>query len=443
MQKNEENKWISDARELEEHAINYFKKVYSLENVDTVTQSLPAMGFVCLTSQDHVSLDRNFSAEEVEKAVRAMGSFKAPGPDGFQPVFYQRCWETVGASVVRFVLLFFETGQLPEGTNDALVVLIPKVMKPESITQFRPISLCNVLSKVITKAMVGRLKEIMKKLIGPAQSSFIPGRLSADNIVVVQEVVHYMRRKKGKKGWMLLKLDLEKAYDRVRWDFLEDTLRAAGLSEDWVGRIMECVSGPSMSILWNGEKSESFKPSRGLRQEDPLSPYLFVLCMERLCHLIDRAVEDKKWKPTSLSRGGPKLSHICFADDLILFAEASVKQVRVIRKVLETFCRASGQKVSLPKSKIFFSSNVNRERGERISQASGIASTRDLGKYLGMPILQKRINKDTFGDVLEKVASRLAGWKKQTLSLAGKVTLTKAVLSSIPVHSMITIYLPV
>jgi len=92
------------------------------------------MGFVCLTSQDHVSVDKNFSAEEVEKAVRAMGSFKAPGPDGFQSVFYQRCWVTVGASVVRFVLFFFETGQLPEGTNDTLVVLIPKVMKPESIT---------------------------------------------------------------------------------------------------------------------------------------------------------------------------------------------------------------------------------------------------------------------------------------------------------------------
>ena len=205
-----------------------------------------------LTSQDYTILNKAFSAKEVEKAVRDMGSFKAPGPNGFQPIFYQRCWETVGDSVVRFATLFFETGKLPEDTNDALVVLIPKVAKPESFTQFRPISLCNVLFKIITKAMVGRLKGIMKKLIGPAQSSFIPARLSADNIVVVQEAVHSMRRKNGRKGWMLLKLDLEKAYDRLRSDFLEDTLRAAGLSEAWVGRVMECVSGPSMSILWNG-----------------------------------------------------------------------------------------------------------------------------------------------------------------------------------------------
>ncbi|KAJ0267106.1 Reverse transcriptase domain-containing protein [Hirschfeldia incana] len=206
-----------------------------------------------------------FTAEEVERAVRKMGSFKAPGPDGFQPVFYQRCWETVGSSVVRFILLFFETGKLPEDTNNALVVLIPKVPKPERITQFRPISLCNVLFKIITKAMVGRLKGVMQKLIGPAQSSFIPGRLSADNIVIVQEAVHSMRRKKGQKGWMFLKLDLEKAYDMLRWDFLEDTLIAAVLPEAWIIRIMECVSGPSMSILWNGEKTESFKPSRDQR----------------------------------------------------------------------------------------------------------------------------------------------------------------------------------
>ncbi|CAA7053604.1 unnamed protein product [Microthlaspi erraticum] len=127
-----------------------------------------------------------------------------------------------------------------------------------------------------------------------------------------------------------------------------------------------------MNLLWNGEKTEAFTPSRGLRQGDPISPYLFVLCMESLCHLIEHSVDSKEWKPISLSRGGPKLSHICFADDLILFAEASVSQVQVIRKVLETFCSASGQKVSLEKSKIFFSGNVSRELEMAISDASGI-----------------------------------------------------------------------
>lgn len=290
--------------------------------------------------------------------------------------------------------------------------------------------------------MVMRLKKVMPKLIGPAQSSFIPGRLTNDNIVVVQEAIHSMKRKKGRKGWMLLKLDLEKAYDRIRWDFLEDTLRAAGFSENWVGRIIQCVIESSMSVLWNGEKTEAFKPKRGLRQGDLLSPYLFVFCLERLCHLIEFVIAAKEWKPISVSRGGPKLSHICFADDLILFAEASISQIRVIRKFLERFCVASGQKVSLEKSKIYFSNNVSRELGKLISDESGIKSTKDLGKYFGMPILQKRINKETFREMLEKVSSRLSGWKGRFLSMAGRITLTKAVLSSIPVHPMSIVLLP-
>lgn len=197
-----------------------------------------------------------------------------------------------------------------------------------------------------------------------------------------------------------------------------------------------------MHLLWNGEKYEPFAPLRGLRQGDPLSPYLFVLCIERLCHLIDCSMAKGEWKPIRLSRGGPQLSHICFADDLILFAEASVAQIRVIRRVLEHFCAASGQKVSLEKSKIFFSENVSRDMEKLITDASGIKSTRDLGKYLGMPVLQKRINKNTFGEVLERVSSRLAGWKGRCLSFAGRLTLTKGVLSSIPVHTMSIISLP-
>ncbi|KAG7599606.1 Endonuclease/exonuclease/phosphatase superfamily [Arabidopsis suecica] len=440
--KGDDGRWLTSPPELEELAVNYYKRLYSMEDVDSDFEQLPSVGFTRLPREELQELSRPYTKEDVEKAVRSMGQYKAPGPDGFQPGFYQHCWDVVGCSVTKFVLDFFATSNLPEETNDALVVLIAKVEKPERITQFRPISLCNVLFKTITKAMVMRLKRVMPTLIGPAQSSFIPGRLSTDNIVLVQEAVHSMRRKKGRKGWMLLKLDLEKAYDRIRWDFLEDTLTVSGLPEKYVGWIMQCVKGPSMNVLWNGEKTETFKPSRGLRQGDPLSPYLFVLCLERLCHLIELAVDSKEWKAISLSCGGPKLSHICFADDLILFAEASVTQIRVIRKVLEKFCKASGQKVSLEKSKIFFSNNVHRDLAKLISDESGIKSTKDLGKYLGMPVLQKRINKDTYGELLEKVNSRLSGWKGRFLSFAGRFTLTKAVIGSIPIHSMGTISLP-
>ncbi|KAJ0238575.1 Reverse transcriptase domain-containing protein [Hirschfeldia incana] len=229
----------------------------------------------------NIALSNKYGSLEMDTDLSVSQEDMVSGPDGFQPVFYQDSWEIVGESVTRCGLEFFQTGVLATGMNDAMLVLIPKLLKPERIMQFRPISLCNVLFKTITKAMMLRLKKLMPNLIGPAQASFIPGRLSADNIVVVQEAVHSMRRKQGRRGWMLLKLDLEKAYDRLRWDFLEDTLRAAKLPEMWIQWIMQCVMNLRMSLLWNGEKTEAFRPQRGLRQGDPLSSYLFVLCMER------------------------------------------------------------------------------------------------------------------------------------------------------------------
>lgn len=119
--------------------------------------------------------------------------------------------------------------------------------------------------------------------------------------------------------------------------------------------------------------------------------------------MIDRSIAAGEWKPICLSREGPKLSHIFFADDLILSAEASPAQIRVIQRILETFCVASGQKVSLEKSKIFFSGNVSRNMVKLISDESGIKATRDLGKYLGMPVLQKRINKKPLERFLRKL----------------------------------------
>ena len=211
MLKDMEGNWVTEKGELEKLALDYYRRLYSLDDVDPVVESLPREGFIRLSNEDYTILNKRFSSVEVEQALRSMGKFKALGPDGYQPIFYQTCWDVVGDSVSKFVLDFFDTGNLPVNSNDAIVVLIAKVLKPEMITQFRPISLCNVLFKIITKTMVGRLKGVISKLVGPAQSSFIPGRLSTDNIVVVQEAVHSMRRKKGRKGWMLLKLDLEKA----------------------------------------------------------------------------------------------------------------------------------------------------------------------------------------------------------------------------------------
>lgn len=221
--------------------------------------------------------------------------------------------------------------------------------------QFRPISLCNVAYKTITKMITSRLRSCLQTLVGPAQCSFIPKRQSHDNIIIAQEIFHSMRSKGGKKGWMALKIDLEKAYDRLSWNFIKDTLVDIGLPDRFIQLIWYCISTSSMQVLWNGEALEDFSPTRGIRQGDPISPYLFVLCIERPFQSVEKEVGDGNWKPIQIARGGPKISHLAFADDLLLFAEANLDQAQIIQATLQNFCLSSGQKVSQEKTRVYFS----------------------------------------------------------------------------------------
>ncbi|ONK68085.1 uncharacterized protein A4U43_C05F7270 [Asparagus officinalis] len=158
--------------------------------------------------------------------------------------------------------------------------------------------------------------------------------------------------------------------------------------------------------------------------------------------MIIKAVDERTWKPIRISRGGPPLSHILFADDILLMAEASVAQVRVVKECLDRFCRSSGQKINPLKSKIFISPNVETDLAQRIQWESGFSVTSDLGVYLGMPLLHKKIDKHTFDPLLQKINNKLSGWRSKNLSLAGRITLAKSVITSLPVYTMASIDLP-
>lgn len=145
----------------------------------------------------------------------SIGGLKAPGPDGFPAIFFQRNWEIVGSSVIQSVGDMWHNPDRIKAANSTLITLVPKVNHPERVAQFRPISLCNVIYKCYSKALVKRLKLIMPELISPFQVSFVPGRNIHDNIIIVNEMVHLMKKKKGRKGYMAIKVDLEKAYDRI------------------------------------------------------------------------------------------------------------------------------------------------------------------------------------------------------------------------------------
>ena len=178
-----------------------------------------------------------------------MGPTKAPGPDVMNALFYQKIWHIVGNEVIDAVLNFLHTGHMVPDINYTYIVLIPKLKKPKKMANFRPISLCNVIYKIILKVLANRLKLILPQIISPTQSVFVPGRLITDNVLVAYETLHAMHiRKKGKKGALALKLDVNKAYDKVELGFLKGMMIKLGFLEVWVDRDMSCVSTPSFSI---------------------------------------------------------------------------------------------------------------------------------------------------------------------------------------------------
>jgi hypothetical protein len=203
-----------------------------------------------------------FTPEEVKKAAFSIGDFKALGPDGLHAVFYKKFCNICGEEITREVLQALNSGQITEGWNDTTVVLIPKVDDPELVTQFRPISLCNMIYKIISKLLAARLKIILPEVISLMQSAFVPGRLITDNVLVAYECVHAIKNKRsGNNGYCVVKLDMHKAYDRVKWIFLENMMRRLGFAERWITLMMACISSVRYQVRFNSEDTDMFTPT--------------------------------------------------------------------------------------------------------------------------------------------------------------------------------------
>lgn len=187
------------------------------------------------------------------------------------------------------VHIFFINEVFLSDLNDTYQVLVPKreyVSKPED---FRPISLCNVSYKIITKLLSSRLRLILPNLISPWQETFILGRNIHDNTIVAHEIVDYMKKKRANDGVIGVKLDMAKAFDKMEWCYLEKVMSKIGFSSKWCRLIMKCISSPKISLMLNGATLQSFNPSRGLRKGDSISPYIFILGMEGFSRLLSNA----------------------------------------------------------------------------------------------------------------------------------------------------------
>ena len=251
----------------------------------------------------------------------SLKAFKAPGSNGLHAGFFQHFWADVKNLVCKEIKEVFRNEIILSYLNETLVTLIPKFQSPETLNNYTPISFCNSVYKIISKIIVARIRPLLADLISPVQSAFVPGRRGMDNVLIAQELLYFLDYKKGKMGYMAIKLDLEKTYDRLEWNFIHKVLQAFHFPPKLTWIIMSCITSTNISILVNGGMLDSFEPSKGIRQGDSLSSYIFILCMENLSHLIKQKCVEGAWVPLKASWDNLEFSHLLFADDIILFSK--------------------------------------------------------------------------------------------------------------------------
>ena len=410
------------------------------ERRDTVTHALQRM----VTEDDNNKLTSRPSAQEIRDAVFSIHADKVPGPDGFSASFFHSNWEIIGQDIVREVQDFFDTGIIPPRINETNIRMIPKIQSPQAVADYRPIALCNVYYKIISKLLTRRLQPLLSTIISENQSAFVPGRAISDNVLITHEVLHFLKTSDAEKRCsMAVKTDMSKAYDRLEWEFIELVLTRLGFDDKWVSLIMQCISTVTYSFLINGSPRGRVKPSRGIRQGDPLSPYIFILCSEVLSGLYNRASEEGSLQGIQVARACPRVNHLLFADDTMFFTRANKKSSQALRKILRRYEEASGQTINADKSSISFSRRTPETLKNVVKEELGIDSEGGVGKYLGLPEHFGRRKRDLFTSIVDKIRQKGKRWTNRFLSKAGKLTMIKSVLSPVPSHAMTCFKLPV
>jgi hypothetical protein len=429
----------TDQEAIKAEISGFYRQLY-IEDT-TYRPSLDGLSFSSISPEEASWLERPFEEEEISQVVRNMNGYKAPGPDGFPMSFYHACWPILRGDVLAVFSEFYEYGSFVRSMNATFLSLIPKKVSAVEVKDFRPISLVGSVYKILAKVLANRLSVVLAAVISPSQNAFIQGRQITDWVLVANECLD-SRLKDGNPG-VICKLDVEKAYDHVNWSFLLYLLEMCGFSLKWRRWIHYCISMVRFSILINGSPEGFFGSSRGLRQGDSLSPLLFVIVMEALSRMMNKAVEGgvlSSFQVGSRDQSMVHVSHLLFADDTLIFSDANPAHIFNLRVLFTWFEAISGLKINFNKSEMAPVGNV-----PDLGNLADIlrCKTAQLPiNYLGLPLGAKAKSKAIWDPILEKMERKLAGWQRMYLSKGGRVTLIKSTLSSLPTYYLFLFPIP-
>jgi exonuclease III len=420
--------------DLKKHITNYYKNLFGTPELSEITlEEDHILDIPQVTPQENDILTANFSESEVREAIFQMEHNKAPGPDGFPAEFYQVFWDVIKDDLLSLFKDFHDETLDLFSLNFGIISLIPKIENANKIQQFRPICVLNVSFKIFTKVGTNRLNKVAKTVVSPTQTAFMPGRNIMEGVVILHETIHELHTKK--RNGVIFKIDFEKAYDKVKWSFLQQTLRMKGFSPKWCRWVHNMVTGGSVGIKVNDDVGPYFQTKRGLRQGDPMSPILFNIVADMLALLITRAKTDGQISGVIPHLVDDGLSILQYADDTIIFMDHDLDQAKNLKLLLCAFEQLSGLKINFHKSEIFCY-GAAKEVEPFYTSLFGCNSGTYPFRYLGIPMHHRQLLNSDWRKVEERFEKKLSCWKAKYLSYGGRLVLLNSVLSSLPMFMM-------
>lgn len=383
-----------------------------------------------LQDEDRDKLVEPFTREEVLNAIKECDGSRAPGPDGFNFNFIKRFWTLLEKDFMDLMHQFHSDGFIHKGMSSSFITLIPKINDPNGLNDFRPISLLGCISKLISKILANRLRKVINHIVSDVQTGFIAGRNILDGPLIINEVMGWV--KKSKKKTLLFKIDFEKAFDSINWEFVDTIMGYMNFSGKWRMWIRGVLSSARASVLINGSPSKEFQYERGVRQGDPLSPFIFIIAMEAFTYFMSKGCELEMFKGLQTPKKGPMLSHLMYADDVMVIGEWSKNNVNFLARFLRSFNLVSGLKINFHKSSLY-GICCNESEVSEVALDLGCKVGKIPFIHLGLMIGANMKIAKNWKPVIDLVEARLSLWKANTLSIGGRVTLIKSVFESLPV----------